>query len=106
MAEAYKKLAQTLIDSTVEAVYTVPGATQAIIKHMVITNNTGSTVTDIFMYHDGSSDINCLLPGVPLEAGEWCEFEGTITMETGDTLQAKAGTDDVLGLTVHGLEIT
>lgn len=106
MAETYKKLAQALIDSTVGILYTVPALTQTIVKHIVITNNTTSAVTDIFLYHDGTSDTECLLPGVTLGAGEWCEFDGVITMEASDTLQAKAGTDTVLGMTVHGMEIS
>ena len=106
MAEAYKKLAQGTVDQTVEAVYTVPAVTQTIVKHIVITNDTGSSVSGLYVYHDGTGAANCLLPGVTLAAGEMAEFEGTITMETGDTLQMKADTDDVLGFTVHGLELT
>lgn len=106
MVEAYKKLAQTLIPAAVAAVYTVPALTSTIVKHIVITNNTSSAVTGVSLYHDGTGDTQLLLPGVTLEAGEWAEFDGTITMETADTLQAKAGTDAVLGLTAHGLEIT
>jgi hypothetical protein len=105
MAEAYKKLAQTLVDATVEAVYTVPANTQAIVKHIVITNETGSTAT-VTLYHDGTANVNIILPTSDIVAGGFAEFEGTITMEAGDTLQAKSGTDDVLGMTVHGMEIS
>lgn len=104
--EAYKKLAQGLIPLAVGILYTVPVGAQTIVKHIVITNNTASTVANVYLYHDGTGDTQILLPGVDLAAGEWAEFEGTITMEDSDTLQAKAGTDAVLGITVHGLELT
>ncbi len=106
MVETYKKLAQTTIPSVVAALYTVPALTQTIVKHIVISNNTGTPVTDIFLYHDGTTDSNILVPGVTLAVGEWGEFDGSITMETADTLQAKAGTDAAVGITVHGLEIS
>jgi len=107
MAETLKKLAQSLIDTTVEAIYTVPSVTTTIIKHIVITNNTAGAVTGITLYHDGTADLNCILPGVDLAAGEWGEFEGVITMETGDTLQCKSLTgDDVAAITVYGMEFT
>jgi hypothetical protein len=107
MAETLKKLAQSLIDTTVETVYTVPGSTTTIIKHIVITNNTAGAVTGITIYHDGNADVNCILPGVDLAAGEWGEFEGVIAMEAADTLQVKSLTgDDVAAITVYGMEFS
>lgn len=106
MAETFKQLAQTLIPAAVAVIYTVPASTQTIVKHIVVSNNTASTVTNIFLYHNGTGDTQILLPGLDLAAGEWAEFDGSITMAAADTLQAKAGTDAVLGITVHGMEIT
>lgn len=103
--EVFKKLAQQLIDNASGTVYTVPAATQAIIKHIVITNNTGSTVT-ISVWIGTADDTHIILPGVDLAAGEWCEFDGSIVMEAAETLKANASTNNVCGIRVDGLELS
>ena len=105
MAETIKKLAQTPIDATVEAIYTVPASTTTIIKHIRIVNPSGTAAT-VTLYHDGTTDAFMILPAATIEAGGWAEYDGVITMETGDTLQAKSGTDDVMTITVYGMEFS
>ena len=101
----FKKLAQTPIDTTVEAIYTVPALTEALIRHIVINCPSGSSV--VSLYHDGTSNTELIINAIPLGAGERYEFNGVISMEAGDTLQAKdTGQDDVSSITVHGLEIS
>lgn len=105
MAEAFKKLAQSLIPTSVAPTYTVPGATSAVVKHIVINNPSGSSV--ISLYHDGTSDVNLILNAIPLAAGERYEGEVVITMEASDTLQVKdTGQNNVAAIVVYGLEIS
>ena len=105
MTNTFKKLAQSPIDTTVEAIYTVPALTSALIRHIVINCPSGSSV--ISLYHDGTGNTQLLVNAIPLGAGERYEFDGVLSLEAGDTLQAKdTGQDDVASITVHGLEIT
>lgn len=101
----FKKLAQTAIDTTVETIYTVPGSTQTLIRHIVINCPSGSSV--VSLYHDGSTNVELLVNAIPLGAGERYEFDGVLSLEAGDTLMAKdTGQDDVAVITIHGLEIS
>ena len=105
MAETLKKLGQAQIGSAVSAHYTVPATTTTIIKHLRIVNPTVTAAT-VTLYHDGTTDAFMILPAATIEAGGWAEYDGVITMETGDTLQAKSGTDDVMTITVYGMEFS
>jgi hypothetical protein len=105
MAETYKKLAQDRVGSSVETVYTVPGGTSAIVKHIRLVNPTAGAAT-VALWHDGTADVNIILPPVSLGAGEWAEFDGSILMEAADTLHADSDTADAVTITVYGLEIT
>ena len=105
MAEAYKKLYQGQPGTSAATVYTVPGSTTAIVKHVRAVNTSGATTT-IKLFHDGTADANVILPAVTLGSGEWCEFDGAILMEAADTLAAQAGAATSITLTVYGLEIS
>lgn len=106
MAETWKKLYQgTLPAASNQLLYTVPGATTAIIKHIRIVNYSAATQA-VQMWHDGTADSNRILPSVSIEAGGWGEFEGTILMEASDTLYARTESASAVTVTVYGLEIS
>lgn len=104
MAETYKKLAQTQVPNTATVIYTVPAATQTIVKHIRVSNPTANDAT-LKLWHDGNANVNIILPPATILAGGWAEFDGVITMEAGDTLQALGGTNNALTITVYGLEL-
>ena len=105
MAETYKKLAQTLVDSSNETLYTVPANTTTIIRSMRLVNTTGTAAT-VKLFHDGTATANMILPFVTIAANGWAEFDGTIIMEAADTLIGISGTQNVINMTVYGLELT
>lgn len=105
MPESYKILAQALIPSTNTTIYTVPASTQTIIKHMIIANPSGGDVS-VFLYHNGSSAVNTMLPGVTVVAGGFAENDAPSTMNAGDTIVVRASVNSALTITLHGVEIS
>ena len=105
MAETYKKLVQELVNNSNETLLTVAANTTVIIKSMRAVNVTSSTAT-LKLFHDGTTTENLILPFVNIQGDGWAEFDGTIIMETGDTLTGKSGTNEAINLTVYGLELT
>ncbi len=107
MADAFKKLAQAELAqaASTTTLYTVPAATEAIIKHIRAVNTTAGAVT-VKLWHDGTADVNLILPEVEIEAGAWGEFDGAILMETGDTLVGQSDTATAVTVTVYGDEVS
>lgn len=103
MTETFKKLYQGELPDSVATLYTVPGATQVIIKYMVAINTTANEVT-MQLWHDGVADSNCIFGPTTIPAGGKAEFDGNLIMETADTLNGKAGTSSSITLSVYGLE--
>lgn len=103
--EVFKKLALGLIPSTSAAVYTVPALTQAIIKHIIISNNTASSVT-VTLWTGAEADDNIFLAPTALGAGERAEFDGSLVLEAGEVLRHKASTNNVINIRVDGLELS
>jgi hypothetical protein len=105
ITEDYKQLAQSLIGNTPTTIYTVPPNTQAIIKHIVITNPSGTDYW-VKMWSTGSSDVNLILGQVTLDAnGGRAEFDGSITLDAADTLIVEAEIGATLAVTVHGMQL-
>jgi hypothetical protein len=104
--DTVKKLGQMELTGGTDTVYTVPGVTSTLVKHMSIVNTSTVSGSTVRLWHDGSSNVNLIMPAITIAAGEWAEFEGTITMETGDTLKAEAQIGNVITITVHGVEFT
>ena len=112
MAEAYKKLAQGRlpVSGGTTKLYDVPSSTQAIIKTINISNNTG-TAREVTLHHtnNGASslaDTDIILPGVSIQAGGWAEYDGTICMAATTELHGFAAVADVISYTIWGVEIT
>lgn len=103
--ETFKKLAQGLIPSTSAAVYTVPAATQAIIKHIIINNNTAGSVT-VTLWVGAEADDNLFLAPTALAAGERAEFDGSLVLEAAEVLRHKASTNNVVNIRVDGMELS
>lgn len=105
MTDTYKKIAQAQPGTSATTLYTVPSATQAIVKHIRVVN-TDSTARTIKFWHDGNSDERVILPATSIRAGGWAEFDGTITLEASDTLSAQASVGSKVTVTIYGLEIS
>ena len=105
MAETYKKLVQELVDNSNDTLLTVAANTTVIIRSMRAVNTTGTAAT-LKLFHYGTAAVNIMLPFVTIEGNGSAAFDGTIIMEAGDTLIGISGTDEVINLTVYGLELT
>lgn len=107
MANAYKKLAQVELaaDPATTTIYTVPGSTEAIVKHMTAVNSTAGQVS-FKLWRDGSADVNLKTAPLFLKVGAFAEWEGTMFMEAGDTLVGQASDASAVSLTVEGDEVT
>jgi hypothetical protein len=106
MAEAYMKLYQGQPGVAAGVVYTVPAATNAVIKHIRAVNTSTATAVTIGLFDGGSTADKRILPDVVLQPGEWLEWDGLITMPTGATLQAIASVATTVTLTIYGLQLT
>jgi hypothetical protein len=99
MAEAFKILASGSASAAAD-LYTVPAATQAIVRQVTLVPTAGATrVAQLLVAGRAFTDT------IELLSGEWCEWEGSIAMDTGKkvSLAQVAGTWDYV---VAGLEIT
>ena len=92
---------------TADAVaYTVPAATKAILKQIIIAN---SHTADVAVYlsivpSGGTVGVtNRIIPGTILGAGQSWYLDLTQVLATGDMLNARAGTASVVAVTVSGL---
>jgi hypothetical protein len=108
MTNTYKKLAQVELaaDPATTTIYTVPGGTEAIVKHMTVVNSTGGRVT-FRLWRDGVADVNLITPpGAGLPKGAFWEWTGTMFMEAGATLVGQSDTATAVTVTVDGDEVT
>ena len=109
MAFTEKKLVQNLLTNAVVTYYTVPASTKAVVKSITVTGLTASEETiELWLVPSGGSpdNTNILLASTPVVAngGVIC-WDGYVTLETGDTIQAKASALTALTLTVGGAEL-
>ncbi len=106
MAEAPNILAQGTIDETDEIIYTVPGATSAIVKVLGVNTDAATTVTDIIIRINGTAAANIVARISTLAAGEQFSF-GPVALGAADTIRAETVTgDDLVSYTVEGIEFT
>lgn len=107
MAEAYKKLAQGELPVAAGALYTVPGATEAIIKHIKLINQTAGALT-ITLWIDGTTDPFLWMPSTTeIPANGSIEFEGSLSLEAAAVINgATAGGANDVTYIISGLEIT
>jgi hypothetical protein len=111
MAEAFKKLAQGRLPASggTLKLYDVPSSTEAIIKTINISNNTG-TAREVTLYSPNNgataSDADLILPGVSIVAGGFAEWDGTMCMAATTEIHGFAAAADVISYTIWGIEIS
>lgn len=92
--EAVASGASTLFTGIAAHTYTI--------RHMTLTNNTGSPVT-VKLGIGGVADANLILPSSVIEAGGMAEFSGILVLSGTETLHAStSGTG--LTFTMSGLD--
>jgi hypothetical protein len=105
MTDNYKRLSQSQLPAAAAAQYTVPGATQAIIRSIILVNTTGSPVT-VSLFVGGSASSNKILDTYSIPANTRVTLNDVLTLGAADTLQAVASSAASVTMTVFGLEIS
>lgn len=106
MAETLKRLVgPQLLNTTGGTVYTVPANTQAVLRDIIICNESGSAATfTISIGTDGAG--KRLFKSSSLAANTTFQQTGNITLEAAEVIQAVASANSAIVLTISGLEIT
>jgi hypothetical protein len=105
LTDTYKVLSQSQLPNAAAAQYTVPGATQAIVRSIVLVNTSGSAVT-VSLFVNGSAASNKILDSYTIAANTRVELNGIITLAATNTIQGVASTAAVVTMSVFGLEIS
>lgn len=105
----FKKFVQSLITNAQVTIYTVPAASQDVIKGIDIANSSASAVTcsvNLVPTAGAAAAGNLLFGTVTIAANSTLHWTGTQVLNTGDFISVIAGTTNVLAITVSGLEST
>ena len=105
MTDTYKTLSQSQLPNAAAAQYTVPGATQAIVRSIVLVNTSASPVT-VSLFVNGSAASNKILDTYTIPANTRVELNGIITLAATNTIQGVCSTAAVVTMSVFGLEIS
>ena len=105
MTDTYKKLSQTQLPTSAAAQYTVPGATQAIIRSIVLTNTSASPRT-VNLFTDGSAAVNSILDNYTIPANSRVELNSIVTLGAAGAIWANCSATVSVTMTIFGLEIS
>lgn len=104
--EVFRTLAQVALDAIPTTIYTCPAATQAIVKAIMVVNTLGAQ-NSIEIWQNGSANVNRILPPTTVETGEFGTYDGSITLQAGESLVGRNSGSGAAGctVTVEGLEV-
>jgi len=105
VTDTYKVLSQSQLPNAAAAQYTVPGATQAIVRSIVLVNTTAGPIT-VSLFVNGSGAGNKILDTYSIPANTRVELNAVMTLAATNTIQAVASAAASVTMTVFGLEIS
>jgi hypothetical protein len=105
VTDTYKKLFQGQLPAAAAAQYTVPGATQAIIRTIVLVN-TDSSPRTVSLYTDGSANANKILDTYSIPANSRVTLNDVMTLGAAGAVWGVASVAAVVTMTIFGLEIS
>lgn len=107
MADAYKKLFQGYLKVLPgDSLYKVGAATSAIVKHMSFVNVSAGAVS-FQLFRNANTIAFAITPAaVTISANGWCEWDGTMSLATGETIVATASASNSITAVIDGDEIT
>ncbi len=85
--------------------YTVPGSTTTIVRHIRAVNDDSVSHT-LDLYRNGSASANRLTETITIQAGSSYEDDVYLPLATTDTIQGKADASSKVTLFIGGAEIT
>jgi hypothetical protein len=103
----FKHFVQALITTAQVTNYTVPAASQDVLKNIDLTNTSASAVSvtvNIVPSGGSAGSGNMLFGGIVIPANSTMHWTGTKVMNTGDFISTIAGTTNVVVITCDGLE--
>lgn len=103
MTDTYKVLAQAEVATSPGALYTVPGSTEAIIKHIDVVCTSAAKLK---LWIGGAADANVILPEVSFATGEFAQWDGTLALEAGQTIQGDSDVATAITVTISGDEVS
>lgn len=105
MADDFKILAQGQLPAVAAAIYTVPAATQTIVRHIALQEATGAggpfTVT---LSINGTAAANRWRRMI-LALNESAEWNGALTLDTGETIRGLCSAATTVTYTISGDEV-
>jgi hypothetical protein len=110
MADTYKRLNTTTTFSSGAGttIYTVPGATTALVRKVQVINP-GSSAGTVKLHHVPSGGAagngNIILPTVSLGVNEHGVDEAPFAMATGDFIVAVGDGTNTITINIHGIEV-
>jgi hypothetical protein len=105
LTDTYKVLSQTQLPNAAAAQYTVPAATQAIVRAIVLVNTTAGPIT-VSLFVNGSGAGNKILDTYSIPANTRIVLNDVVTLAATNTIQAVASAAASVTMTVFGLEIS
>jgi hypothetical protein len=105
MPESYKRLAAQLVGTAKTTVYTVPAATQTIVKGMKVVGLLGTSQTVTVFHNSGATEMR-LLYVMPIDALGQAEWDGTLCLVAGDTISVQANIAAAFEFSMYGIEVT
>ena len=104
MAFNIKLLGEGQLAVATAVIYTVPGATQTIIKTITLVN-TDSVPRTVNLFIKGAATNRRIIPkDTSLGAGFLLETDQEYTLEAGDTIEGDASAVTIVDFTIHGVE--
>lgn len=95
--------------TTLSTFYTVPAATQAIVKNLLLCNTTGTdaTITLHFVPSGGSAGTtNKVISTYTVKANDTVIIDLSGVLEAGDTIQGLQGTANAITAYISGVEVS
>lgn len=86
-------------------IYTVPGSTTSILRHMRIANTTGTSAT-ITMSIGADAAATRIFDAVSIPGDSVLDWSGFMVMDAAEILQAFQGTSSALTVTISGVDVT
>lgn len=105
MGDSYKTLAQGVLPAATATMYTVPGATQTIVRNLTLSNYSGVSA-NVSLYRNGSTAPFLADGVITVPAGGHAEWDGSRALETGATIRGGAIPPGTVSFTLDGDEIT
>lgn len=100
-----KILAEGQLAAAKGTIYTVPAATQAIIRNVAF-GNIGGVTEQVVLYVKKSGGTSKLFSKAQLDMDEFAHEEDIGTLDAGDELEAETTNAASVDFSVHGVEVT